>query len=68
VPKQIYEVRIHGLLGEDWADWFEGFSMRTEDGETTILEGEVKDSAALFGVLAKIRDLNVTLISIKLLA
>ncbi len=66
----IYEIRVEGELGEMWASWFEGLSIREEfDREnaryTTVLYGPILDQPALHGVLNKIRDLNLTLISIK---
>ena len=60
---QVYEIRIRGRLGEDWSDWFDGFSLH-EEKEVTVLTGPVVDQSALFGVLARIRDLNLGLISI----
>ncbi len=72
-PKQTqtyYEIRIEGELGDMWTNWFEGLSIRKEQNEeshlpTTILYGPIPDQPALFGVLNKIRDLNLTLISLK---
>ncbi len=65
-----YEIRVEGELGDMWANWFEGLSIRKEfDGEggrhVTVLYGPIPDQPALHGVLSKIRDLNLTLISIK---
>ena len=60
---QVYEIRIRGRLGADWSDWFDGFSL-LEEKEVTVLTGPVVDQSALFGVLARIRDLNLGLISI----
>jgi hypothetical protein len=61
---QRYEIRIRGRLDQDWTDWFDGFSMRTEDGDVTVITVQVVDQPALFGVLGRIRDLNLTLISV----
>ena len=61
---KIYEIRVGGRLGQDWADWFEGFSIRQEENEVTVLVGPVVDQSALFGVIARIRDLNLPLLSI----
>lgn len=56
-----YEIRVQGHLGENAAIWFDGFDMeRTPEGET-ILRGAVIDQSALHGVLARIRDLGLTL-------
>jgi hypothetical protein len=60
---QHYEIRIRGRLGADWSDWFDGFSL-LEEKDVTVLRGPVVDQAALFGILARIRDLNLGLISI----
>jgi len=61
-----YEIRIQGALGPVWADWFEGMEMRQEREGLTVLEGHVVDQAALHGLLARLRDLNLTLISVNL--
>jgi hypothetical protein len=61
---QQVEIRVDGHLDEDWIDWLDGLSpIHTEQGET-ILAGMVKDQAALYGLIAKLRDLGVKLISI----
>ncbi len=64
-----YEIRIKGTLDEHWLDWFEGMTLqRAKDLNTgidvTVLRGTFADQPALHGVLAKIRDLNLTLISV----
>jgi hypothetical protein len=60
-----YEIRVAGHLGERWSDWFAGLAIHNDlNGETT-LSGELADQAALFGVLARIHDLNLTLISVQ---
>jgi hypothetical protein len=59
-----YEIRIKEAIGEKWLAWFDEFTItRTENGET-LLTGPSADQAALHGLLAKIRDLNLTLISV----
>ena len=61
---QHVEIRIEGHLDQSWADWLDGFTLtHTEEGET-ILTGEVRDQAALYGLIAKLRDLGVKLISV----
>ncbi len=59
-------VRIHiqGRIDEDWSDWFEGLQVQTTD-EGTLLQGQVTDQSALYGVLAKLRDLGLELISVE---
>ena len=59
-----YEIRVKGKLGEMWADWFDDFEIRFEK-DITILSGQVPDQAALHGLLNKIRDLGLTLLSIQ---
>ncbi len=58
------EVRIEGHLDERWSNWFSGLSIVREDDGTTILRGVVTDQAALHGLLAKVRDLGVPLLSV----
>ncbi len=61
---RFYEIRIEGELPVDWSNWFEGMSIsRGQPGES-ILSGTLADQAALHGVLTKIRDLNLKLISV----
>jgi hypothetical protein len=60
----IYQIRIKGLLDRQWTDWFEGMAISpTEDGDT-LLTGPVEDQAALHGLLKKVRDLGMPLISV----
>ncbi len=62
---QRVEIHIEGHLDQTWADWLDGFTLtHTEEGET-ILTGKVKDQAALYGLIAKLRDLGVKLLSVK---
>lgn len=60
-----YEIRVEGILDECWAAWFDGLQVMSRcDGVTTIA-GAVVDQAALHGVLAKVRDLGLPLISVR---
>ena len=59
-----YEIRITGHLGQGWADWFEGLAITLEDNGDTLLTGPVVDQAALHGVLKKVRDLGIPLVSV----
>ena len=61
----VYQIRINGHLGGQWADWFEGLTITLEDNGDTLLTGEVVDQAALHGILKKIRDLGMPLLSVK---
>ena len=58
-----YEIRIEGQLSASWASWFEGLEIRHEDDDT-ILAGTLVDQTALHGVLMRIRDLGLPLISV----
>jgi hypothetical protein len=60
----IYEIRVEGHLAERWSDWFEGLALRQEPDGETVLSGPLSDQAALFGVLIRIHDLNLILISV----
>ena len=59
-----YQIRIKGHLSDHWTDWFEGMTITLEDGGDTLLTGRVVDQAALFGLLKKVRDLGLQLVSI----
>jgi hypothetical protein len=58
-----YEIRVEGILGERWTAWFEGLQVRSE-GTETLISGPLTDQAALHGVLVKIGDLGMHLISV----
>jgi hypothetical protein len=60
----IYRIRIQGQLDKQWADWFDDMKITLEEDGNTLLTGQVIDQAALHGLLKKIRDLGLTLISI----
>ena len=59
-----YEIRVQGHLGARWAPWFDGLSLTTEDDGSTVIRGSVIDQAALHGLLQKLRDLGVPLLSL----
>ncbi len=60
----VYQIRITGHLGREWADWFEGLAITLEDNGDTLLTGPVVDQAALHGLLKKVRDLGMSLVSV----
>ena len=60
----IYQIRIKGHLGSQWADWFEGLTITLEEDGETLLTGPVVDQAALHGLLKKVRDLGMPLLSV----
>jgi hypothetical protein len=59
-----YEIRVKGHLGTRWAAWFDGLAIVLGSDGTTIIHGLVADQAALYGLLQKIRDLGLPLISV----
>jgi hypothetical protein len=59
----VYQIRLAGRLGNEWADWFEGLAVTLVGDGDTLLTGEA-DQAALHGLLKKVRDLGLTLISV----
>lgn len=59
-----YEIRIKGHLGSRWATWFDGMTLTAESDGTTVLEGLVMDQAALHGLLRKLRDTGLALLSV----
>src|SRR5215510_15023515 len=60
----VYQIRLKGHLGRQWTDWFEGLTITLEDNGETLLTGPVVDQAALFGLLRKVRDLGMPLLSV----
>ena len=59
-----YEIRIKGHIGDSWSSWFEGLSLHHEENGETVLRGVIVDQAALHGVLIRIRDLGLPLVSV----
>ncbi len=60
----VYQIRINGHLDLQWADWFEGLTITLEEDGNTLLTGAVLDQAALHGLLKKVRDLGMPLVSV----
>ena len=63
-PMQYIEIRVKGHLDTSWTEWLEGFTLNHTDKDETILTGSVPDQAALYGLIAKLRDLGVSLIAL----
>ena len=60
----VYQIRIEGHLSRHWTGWFEGLTITLEDKGDTLLTGPVVDQAALYGLLRKVRDLGLPLLSV----
>ena len=60
----VYEIRVMGTLDQTWSDWFDGFTITGQNGET-LLVGLVADQSALLGLLVKISQLNLLLLTLK---
>ncbi len=61
---ETYEIKIQGHLDPTWSDWFDGMKLTHLAGDETLLSGSLPDQPALHGLLERIRDLNLTLISV----
>ena len=59
-----YQIKVKSHLSSDWTDWFEGLTITPEEDGDTLLTGPVIDQAALYGLIKKVRDLGMTLISL----
>ena len=60
----VYEIRVKSHLGSDWMDWFDGLTITREGNGDTLLTGPVADQSALYGLLKKVRDLGMPLVSV----
>jgi len=60
----VYQIRIKGHLGPQWTDWFGGLAIAVEEDGETLLTGPIVDQAALYGLLKKVRDLGMPLVSV----
>ncbi len=59
-----YQIKVKGHLDLHWSEWFDGLTIRHEPNGETVLVGPVVDQAALYGLLLKIRNLNLTLLAV----
>lgn len=62
---ELYEIRVKGRLGPEWSTWFDGMTVRNLPNGQTVLHGPVIDQAALHGILVKIRNLGLPLVSVQ---
>jgi hypothetical protein len=62
--QQLYRIRVEGVLDPIWSEWLGGMTVSHEPGSVTTLSGSVRDQAELFGLLIKVRDMGLTLISV----
>jgi hypothetical protein len=60
----VYQIRVKGHLGKQWTDWFEGMTITLEENGDTLVTGPVVDQAALHGLLRRVRDLGIPLLSV----
>ncbi len=60
-----YEIRVNGVLGSGWSAWFDGLQVTSDDRGQTTIAGPIADQAALHGLLAKVRDLGLELLSVR---
>jgi hypothetical protein len=60
-----YEIRLKGHLDGRWVAWFDGLSLRLERDGTTVIHGPIADQAALYGLLLKVRDTGLSLVSVR---
>ncbi len=60
------EIRIKGCIDQHWSEWFNDFNIMYTNNDETILSGNIQDQAALYGLIARLRDLGLTLIEVRL--
>ena len=62
---EVYEIRVQGRLGADWSSWFDDLAVENLPNGETVLRGPVADQAALYGLLGKVRNLGLPLVSVQ---
>ena len=62
----LYQIRVKGHLDHQWSDWFEGMTVEPDEDDTTLITGVVVDDAALHGLLKRVRDSGLRLLSVNL--
>ncbi len=65
-PPALYEIRVKGYLSPEWSHWFDDMTITHDDEGNTLLAGPVVDQAALHGLLAKVRDLGLPLLAVRI--
>ena len=65
MPQEFYQITVKGHLNPNWADWFDGLIITPVPNGTTVISGSMADQAMLHGVLNRIRDLGLTLLSVQ---
>jgi hypothetical protein len=60
----VYEIKVKGALDDSWSDWFGGFRLAVQEGKT-MLKGSLVDQTALLGVLAKLNDMGLTILTVR---
>ena len=63
--KAVYEIRVRGILDDRWSEWFDGMTVSSDASGETTLSGPVPDQAALHGLIARVRDLGMPLLSVR---
>jgi hypothetical protein len=66
--KDFYQIKVRGFLDDKWSDWFDGLTISHHCETETLLTGPVSDQQALHGILAKIRDLGLQLLSVEIIS
>jgi hypothetical protein len=63
---QKMEIKVKGQIDSGWSQWFDGLAIQVSDRDETIISGEVRDQAALYGLIARLRDLGLRLVSVQI--